>query len=268
MLKLLLLLWSICATAIPADCENHLTNGSSPPQLGIGVLMETESNDLVLAVGPYVECLHATIISLLSTNYQISSIKWLGELRFIQSGDKIGILEANETSGLYAEREKMPWPVQNDFDSLPPVLRSATFRGTHYGDSDHIHLVEELPNENIRHSLKGAMAEFIALARLSQRPQISLSQKIDLIKRGQNSMALLEWTVIYMRGEHQLPVEVSNEIYRAITILKNVPVVHHVEPIDIDLLRREIDRFDDLIIVLTESFDRIKIFEVISPKDP
>lgn len=189
----------------PPSCQTYLL--PPRPHLGIGVLGHTLDGSDYLAISPYVASSHTELVDKLKENYSIESISWMGELRYyIDENDHIWILEANETSGLYATKsgDRLGVRIENHLHNLPEYIKSPSYR-----DAPHYHLYNHLADElnhvpgNVRHEFKNAFMVLSSLTRLLTRAQES-DQLLERISKARMQLQLLLWMVNQLANDRMV----------------------------------------------------------------
>jgi hypothetical protein len=154
-------------------------------KLGIGILATDVNGQKYLAVGPYAGTNHGEIFRLLGDSIIPSHILWLGEIHYMNIGDSIMILSANETSGSYARNELEdllneagnPIIVQNEVGEIPNSVRAQNYQAFAF-DPNKKRLVPELNElKDVRHELANIIMVILSVWDILEMRTVSAEVK-------------------------------------------------------------------------------------------
>lgn len=161
-----LALAAITAAHAGQDCVNVMD--PSHRRLGIGVLVADQQGVKHLAVGPYTGNSHERLLDELRGRSSVREVLWTGELRYQTQGDRIQILEANETSGDLTAH-------------LPAAVFAPEF---HEVSKSHGPLGPEASlsqMEDVRHEAATALASLQSVIATLQRKKLGAKRKYKLL---------------------------------------------------------------------------------------
>jgi hypothetical protein len=205
----------------PEDCGKKLlahvnTDSGHRLRLGIGALVVDDQGIQPLGVGPYSGIDHQYLFDFMAANLIITKILWLGELRYIKIDDSILIIDANKTSGVYAnhlknKKNELPTSltqdgnsiiVENDVNQVPLSLRAIEFVAIPYDPKNK--RIEPLLNElkNLRHDVQQSIISVMGLFRVLGSAERSAEEKKALLQYVEKThFKTLRWLIDYMLEE-------------------------------------------------------------------